>query len=511
MYSPARESIALPLRADTTDVSGPPSAVPPPVPLPPAPNTERIERIERLGSEDVEETEVDPGAHLAVPIGEFDRGATGIEQAKLRIAYEQSTIKRDAASSLLGIAEQPLTVVKETPVEVLLRESAEHGRSDPTSTDPQTARFERGDPTVTPDATTLEAPSSLSSKGGKLRTQAALRRKRGVGGDMRYVATAVLGVRRARHELGELEIQQAARQKERARHLLTLGRTAVATDGYDHPALNKARDQLGDVEDERARHASQVTAADSELLRVRNDRDFKVKQYAHDIAAVDSELAEVTKKLEPLEKEVLAAARRASELHESLRRIDAQIAATEASKVAVKGAKLDPAGIQAELATLKADRLSVTRDEPVIAASLDALNPKVAALEARRSDARKRRIELEIAEQEDQRRAAELLAAIGAKRKVVDRAANDAEALRDKILHELGEAIYVDRPANMAAQLAPIDSIDVELGTTDRRIMELRELLSSVDKAKLARGIAVIVIVLAAAGSFTAWLLHVFS
>jgi chromosome segregation ATPase len=325
---------------------------------------------------------------------------------------------------------------------------------------------------------------------------------------VKYVATAVLGVRRARRELAELEQQQALRQKSRARHLLTLGRAAVGSEGYDHPALNKAREMLAIVEDERAQHTASVNAADSELLRVRNDREAKAKAYTEALTNIDAELAEITKKLEPLEKEVVVTTRKAAELHESLRRIDAQIAQTEASKVNVKTQKLDPAAIQAELASLKADRRAVERDEPRIAAELDALNPRVAALEARRTEARKKRIEIEEEEKKDQGRAQELLAAIGAKRKVVDRAAADAEEMRDKVLLELGERIYVDRPTSMQFELAPVDAIDVELGVTDRRMMELREIIGSVDKWKLARGIAVIVLALTALGAFTWWVLY---
>ena len=80
--------------------------------------------------------------------------------------------------------------------------------------------------------------------------------------------------------------------------------------------------------------------------------------------------------------------------------------------------------------------------------------------------------------------------------------------MRDKILLELGERIYVDRPPSMQFELTPIDAIDVELGSTDRRMMELREIIGSVDKAKLARGIALIILVLAAAGSLTGWLVY---
>src|SRR5207344_609709 len=107
--------------------------------------------------------------------------------------------------------------------------------------------------------------------------------------------------------------------------------------------------------------------------------------------------------------------------------------------------------------------------------------PRVAALEASRGEAERQRAELETDEHDDQRRVEELLAAIGAKRKVVDRAAADAEALRDKILFKLGERLYVDRPAGVTAELAPIDEIDLELGSADRRMMELREILASVD------------------------------
>ena len=109
------------------------------------------------------------------------------------------------------------------------------------------------------------------------------------------------------------------------------------------------------------------------------------------------------------------------------------------------------------------------------------------------------------AEEQDQRRIEELLAAIGAKRKVVDRAAAEAETARDKVLFELGDKLYVDRPKKLAAQLAPIDAIDLELGEGERRIMELREILSNVDKTKLTRGVAFIMGVALVIGLIVAW------
>jgi predicted nucleic acid-binding Zn-ribbon protein len=471
-------------------------------------------------------TAVDPqvaeevGARLAVPVGEFDHAETVFEQDKLRIAHAQATIVRDAASALLGLAE-PLTTARPDATDL-------HG--DPTATelrDPSassTGRFERDDPTLGDErgdktATSLAATGHAPS--GTLRSSAALPRTRGLAGDLRYVGTVVFGLRAARRELGEITAKQATRQQSRRHHLVTLGRTAVSLpeflasgprdatgpgDAFDHPALGPARDQLADIEDERSQHAGHVVAADSELTRVRRDREAKAKQYVADLAALDSQLAGFAKRLEPLEKEVAALKKRAGDMHESLRRIDAKIAATEASLTSAKDKKLDRAQVQAELATLRADRKAIQGDEPALAAELDALNPRVAAIEAARVEAQRKRAELETTEQDDQRRVEELLAAIGAKRKVVDRAAADAETARDKILFQLAERLYVDRPDDLASQLAPLDEIDAELGLADRRMMELREILTSVDRWKLARGIALLVAVLGAVGALAGWL-----
>lgn len=492
-----------------------PATAPPVAPYAPPPTTAAPiasppGAIPRAGREQAQIVNDTSDTGLAVPVGEFEDGATLQEKDKLRIAHSQATIKRDVSNAILNVAEAPLTVVKPTPVEVLLTESAEHGRGDPTSIDPQTVRFERGDPTNIgrPDATLASTPpAGVHTAAGRLRTVAQLRRQRGLFGDVRYVSTALFGVRRARAELVVLEATQASRQAERRRYLVTLGRTAVTSD-FDHPALGQAREQLGGVEDERSRHHGQVVAADQELQRVKRDREVAAKQYITDLAAVDAELAEIGKRLEPLLKEQVAVTKRGAAQREQLRRVERQIAETTASLVSVKGPKQDPAAIQAELATLKADKVAVQRDEPVIAAELDALNPRIAALESKRGESQKRRTDLVKAEEDDQRRAEELLAAIGAKRKVMDRAAGDAEVLRDKILFELGERLYVDRPDDLSPQMSPIDSIDVELGEADRRVMELREILSSIDKAKLWRGIFMIVLVVGAIGAFAWWLVY---
>lgn len=422
-----------------------------------------------------------------VPTGEFGEGAD----------TKQITAKRDAAEAILKIPDE------ETPVEDL--EDGEPRNK----VDPKTKPFERGDPThnAPPDATEIQSPTRVKQlTGGTLRRHAALRRKRGLYGDVRYVFTAVFGVRNARGELTALEHRQEVRATSRRRHLITAGRAAATMDNFDHPALGRSRDTLALIEDERAKHAGAVAASDAELDRVRRDRETNRVAHLEAIAKTDGEIAELAKKLEPLEKEAAAARKKSSELREEVHRIDKKIADTEALLVSVKGEKLDKAGVQADIATFKANKQAVLRDEPVIAAELDALNPRIAALEATRSELQKKKLELDKSDQEDQRRTLELLEAIGAKRKVVERASADAETARDNALFELGERLYVDRPAQLSPQLSPIDRIDLEIGEDERRAMELKEILSNIDKAKFARGLAMIILALGGAITLT-WLL----
>ncbi|HMG24714.1 MAG TPA: hypothetical protein VK607_25430, partial [Kofleriaceae bacterium] len=445
----------------------------------------------------------------AVPVGEFDHTQTVLEQGKLRIAHAQSTIKRDAASALLGLAEPG--PARMPSAEILFDDPTRQigNASFNDSSASSTSRFDRGDPTFGDDrgdATTLTPPATSASPTGTLRSSAALPRRRGLLGDVRYIATVVFGLRRARRELAALATRQATRQQSRRHHLITLGRAAVTVEGFEHAVLGSAREQLSSIEDERSQHAGHVAAADAELTRVRREREARAKQYAVDIAALDAELVTTAKQLEPLAKQVAAIKRRGVDLHETLAQIDAKIAATEASLGSPPGGVLDRAEIQAEIAMLRADRKSIQSDEPAIAGQLDTLDPRIAALEAARGDAQRKRVEIATGEIDDQRRVEELLAAIGAKRKVVDRAGIDAEARRDKILFKLGERLYVDRPDDLIAELAPIDAIDLELGSADRRMMELREILASVDRWKLARGIALVVLVVAAGAALALWL-----
>jgi hypothetical protein len=404
---------------------------------------------------------------------------------------------------------------------LVIGSASDVGRDDPTRVDPasapppepvgragrgRTRRGERSGSLAAPEASAARPGSRSGAAHARLRTIAELQRRRGLGGDLRYVWTAIFGLRRTRRELAAIEAAQVARQASRRRHLVTLGRAAISAADVAHAALAEARAHLAGLDEERARHAAEVAAAESELQRATAARAERASQHAAELSALERQVAEQGRQLEPLEKARAAIARRAVALRDAVRRIDEKIAFTEASLSAVKTQKEDRAGILAEIASLKADRQGVLADEPALAAELDALQPRIAKHEASRAELRERRAEAMREEELDQRRTAEILAAVGARRKVLDRAVSDADARRDRLQFQLGEQLYVDRPDALAAELSPIDAIDVELGTGDRRAMELREIAQSVDRWKLARGALLWLMLLGGIGALAWWL-----
>ena len=364
----------------------------------------------------------------------------------------------------------------------------------------------RGDPTMidashlrTDETEIRESRGKVADAGiaATLRHAPALPRRRGLWGDLRYVFTVALGVRRARRELVVREREQLEREQTRRRHLAAIGRTAASAAEFDQTQIRRARDSLSTLNDDRNKHASQVGDCDAEMETVRRERQAKAAAHQQEIEALEAEQTQLQSKHEPLLRESAAARRKATDLRNSLIKLDGRIRNVEAGR----GKWADKASQAAELAALRAERQGVARDEPIIAAQLDMLVPRIASIEAARERVRRKVAERNEEEEEDRKRSDELLSAIGAKRKVVERATADAEKARERMLAELGERLYVDRPADLANHLAPIDGIDLELGDGQRRIMEIKEILTSVDRWKLARGVLWWTLILAALGA----------
>jgi len=346
------------------------------------------------------------------------------------------------------------------------------------------------------DATTIEPPASLA---GMLaapshvvrahRESPQLPRKKGVLGDLRYVFTVVTGVRRARRDLLEVEDEITTLKADRASRLADLGRSAISDDRFDQTAVRDSRDVLSDIEDRRSRHAGAAAAADAELDAIERSREADVRAAADEIAGAEQEIARLDEELLPLERAATAARKRATQVKETLRSIDARITSAKASLVSVKGAR-DSTTVEAELATLRADRQAVARDEPALAAELDGLLPRIASLQAARGDAEARITAARNRETDARSRARDQVAAVQARRRVESRAAADAKTASERALVELGERLYVERPDDLTIRLGAVDQQDLAIATAQRKAIELRELIGSVERGPLLRGIA---------------------
>lgn len=344
------------------------------------------------------------------------------------------------------------------------------------------------------DPTTVE-PSPVAP-GRTLRETPSFRRRKGAVGDLGYVFTVWFGRRRARRELAGVDAEITALKTARAARLADLGRAAISDDRFDQTAVRSSRDVLMDIEDRRSRHAGAAAAAEAELEAVSRTRESAINRLGGEIEAAEAEIQRLDAELAPLERDAAAARKRAAQVRDTLASIDARMTAAKASLVAVKGPKSDPVAIEAELATLRADRQAVARDEPAIAAELDGLLPRIASLQSTRSDAQTRITAARAAEEEATSRAVEQVAAVQARRRVEDRAAAEARSAGDRALIELGERLYAERPADLTLTLGAVESQDLELATVQRRGVELRELIASVERGPFARGVAWWVVIL---------------
>lgn len=357
-----------------------------------------------------------------------------------------------------------------------------------------------------PPTAAASGTSGRHAPTGSVRAIASLPRRRGLGGDIRYVWTVLFGVTRSRRELQRVELQLTAQRAKRRKRLIELAARVLADDEQTLAGVAPARDRLAAIEEERARQAGQAAAAETEAAAARRDHESDTKRLNGDIAAIDGELADLDKKLVPLERDAQAARKKATELKATLDRIEKKIASTEASLVKVKDGRTDRAGVEAELATLRADRIAVQRDEPALAAELDALLPRIAELESRRTAARERQDKARTELTASAERLVERLGVVGAHQKVIDRALAETQKARDNALAELGDRLVIDRPRPLGRDLADIDAIDVDVAGDERRVMELHEVLGSIDKGALARGVAVLSLVTLVVAALTSWI-----
>ena len=268
-------------------------------------------------------------------------------------------------------------------------------------------------------------------------------------------STALFGVRRARRELGELETKQRA-----------AAAVAPAPPGHARPhrgdqrrrsiipALGQAREPLGSVEEERARARRRGRRCGCRARpRQSRSRDQREAVRRAIVAAVDAELAELAKKLEPLEKEAASATKkRAPSCASRCAGSTARSPTPRRCSSRSRAAKMDPGGDPRRAsrrsrptASRRAARRARDRRRARRAQSADRGDRGARAAKPQKRSASS-------SDGEDERPAPHRGAARGDRREAQGRRSRrgDAETARDKMLFELGERLYVDRPETLA-------------------------------------------------------------
>jgi len=379
-------------------------------------------------------------------------------------------------------------------------DSDSDGRLDPTPGADGRAVTEPGEPggvhrdeqgTVVLADSSADLAPILGARGVRsVRDIAALPRVPGLLGDIRYVATVVAGVPRTRRELATLEPIVVRERARRSEALIVLATAAIGDDAVSDPAVVSAREQLTVIEDRRAQHAGVTAAADEEIAAIERDHTADELRRSADIAALEAELSRVTERLAPLSRDLVAARRAAADLKAHLAHLDAKLAAAE-----IRAANRPRGDASAsELTSLQTERVALAGTEPVLAVELDSLTPRVAALEASRDDLERLLARARAEHTDASRRAEEIVAALAARKVVENRAVADGEADRRRALEALGERLHADRPEALRFEIGAVDERDLALGQAQRRVLELREIQSSVDRGALVRGLFVLIV-----------------
>ena len=355
----------------------------------------------------------------------------------------------------------------------------------------------------TPSIAAMAASGPIGNATGTVRLPDSLPREPGVLGDIAYLVRVFAKRRSASKEMLEISKRIASEKEARNTKLLEYARHAVGDDSFDQTLVGRARASLLSIEEKRSLHAGRIASANEKVAALERQRtEIKAKR-DEDIQALEMEIKAVAASLEPLVARASAARKKTTRLRIQLRGLDDEIKKKEASLVSVHGAA-DKASVHAEMASLRAERDAVASDEPAIASEIDGLEPKIASLTSSRGELADKIDALRKDEELDIVRAAEKADAVKASRVVEERAVSDQSVKQEKQLLELGEGLHHNPPDTRDPKAAAIVRHDLEIGTLERRSLELSELLDSVERGPMIRGAlylgAMVAIPLAVAG-----------
>lgn len=306
-------------------------------------------------------------------------------------------------------------------------------------------------------------------------------------GDIAYFFRVLAKRRSAKAEMEQIEARITNEKEARNTKLLNYARHAIGDDSYDQTLVGRARAALLNIEEKRSLHAGRIASANEKVTALERQREEVKAQRDEEVAKLEMEIRAVAASLDPLVARAALARKKTTRLRQQLHSLDEEIQKKEASLVAVSGAA-DKASVHAEMASIRAERDAVAQDEPAIAAEIDDLEPKIASLTSSRGELATQIEALAEEERLDVIRLAEKAEAVKASRVVEERAVSDQSAKRQKELLELGEGLHHDPPDTQDPKAAAIVRHDLEIGTLERRSLELSELLDSVEKGPMTRG-----------------------
>lgn len=351
------------------------------------------------------------------------------------------------------------------------------------------------DPTVIPTGNEPPArrPGSL-----ELKTPAALPRKLGIWGDMRYVFTAVLGVRRIKRELAETEAEIEAEKRSRDKELAELARLAIADESVTAVVVEDARERLVELEGARSRKAGAAAAAEEAIGAIMRDRDKVAGERNQSITNLEAEIEKLSNRIEPLEKDRAEVNRAVREFKLKVDAFDKKIEAHEGKLES--GDPSEAVEAEAAIASLRAERATIAAEEPVLAEQLAAIEPELRDLKARRGELHKKISKLKRAEDESVVRSEERVAAARAHKLVVERAASDMSREQTELLTELGQKLYDNPPPPIVRLALPLKERVATVARLKDRAVSLREERASLETMPLVRGALVWLAIAGVAG-----------
>lgn len=334
---------------------------------------------------------------------------------------------------------------------------------------------------TTPAKAPQRVPQSLSQ------LPDTIPRKAGIQGDIAYLFRVLSKRREARKEIESLEVRITSAKEIRHAKLVDMARLAVGDDAFDQTMVGRARTSLLEIEEKRSQHAGRVAAVDEKLGVLERSRDEREKERGQKRSEIQLEIDAVLTSMEPLKLQAAAARKRAAALKRHLQALDGEIRSKESSTVAVAG-PADQASVNAEIASLKAERDAVASDQPAIVADIDHVEPQIAKLRADRDALQVSIAKLETDKVSDAQRIDEKVSALKAGRVVEDRLVNDQTSEKEARLLELGEEMHKKPPEEAELHAKGLERQDLEIAALESRRIELKDLLLAVEKPAMIRG-----------------------